>query len=53
MVSDNIQPFVEKTKAEYAKWSQLNLSLWDRIQAVKMLIVSRFAYVLETLLLIV
>ena len=53
MVVDNLDPIIAHIKLDFDKWSHLGISTWGRVQAVRMVTLPRFTYVLGMLPLLV
>ena len=53
MISNNLDPIITRMKLDFEKWSSLGLSVWGRVQAVRMVTLVRFTYALSMLPLLV
>ena len=49
MISDNLDPIILRMKLDFEKWSSLGLSMWGRVQAVRMVTLPLFTYSLSML----
>ena len=49
MAEDNIRHLLNKMKLDFMKWSHLQLSMYGRIQAVKMITTYQYNYVMGML----
>ena len=44
MTTLNFDPLLQKTKTKLGKWGKLNLTLWGKVNVVKMVIAPQFNY---------
>ena len=49
MISENLDPLLNKIELHFKSWDKLQISLWGRIQVIKMVIAPKLNYVVNML----
>lgn len=49
MISENLDPLLNKIQLQYKSWDKLQTSLWGRIQVIKMVLAPKLNYIVSML----